>query len=138
MKGKEGSGDPKGREAKSGLASSGRGLDKSGEKGFFADEPVLLDWAHVLAAAPADHVVLLYPPGRQRPPIHPAPYHYQTPASMRTHHCHIPPSSQSAFPAPSRFWPPMPSLSAGLFDVAKLFPFGPRIASDVPAGLSIR
>jgi len=37
MKGKEGSGDPEGREAKSGLASSGRGLDTSGEKGFFAD-----------------------------------------------------------------------------------------------------
>jgi len=34
MKGKEGSGDPEGREAKSGLASSGRGLDTSGEKGF--------------------------------------------------------------------------------------------------------
>ena len=39
MKGKEGSGDPEGREAKSGLASSGRGLDTSGEKGFFADVP---------------------------------------------------------------------------------------------------
>jgi len=38
MKGKEGSGDPEGREAMSGLASSGRGLDTSGEKGFFADE----------------------------------------------------------------------------------------------------
>jgi len=37
MKGKEGSGDSEGREAKSGLASSGRGLDMSGEKGFFAD-----------------------------------------------------------------------------------------------------
>jgi len=37
MKGKEGSGDPEGREAKSGLASSPRGLDTSGEKGFFAD-----------------------------------------------------------------------------------------------------
>ena len=37
MKGKEGSGDLEGREAKSGLASSGRGLDTSGEKGFFAD-----------------------------------------------------------------------------------------------------
>jgi len=37
MKGKEGSGDPEGREAKSGLAWSGRGLDTSGEKGFFAD-----------------------------------------------------------------------------------------------------
>jgi len=37
MKGKEGSGDPEGGEAKSGLASSGRGLDTSGEKGFFAD-----------------------------------------------------------------------------------------------------
>jgi len=36
-KGKEGSGDPAGREAKSGLASSGRGLDMSGEQGFFAD-----------------------------------------------------------------------------------------------------
>jgi len=38
MKGNEGSGDPEGREAKSGLASSGRGLDTSGEKGFFANE----------------------------------------------------------------------------------------------------
>jgi len=38
MKGKEGSGDPEGREAKSRLALSGRGLDTSGEKGFFADE----------------------------------------------------------------------------------------------------
>jgi len=38
MKGKEGSGDPEGREAKSGLASSGRGLDTFGEKGFFADQ----------------------------------------------------------------------------------------------------
>jgi len=37
MKGKEDSGDPEGQEAKSGLASSGRGLDTSGEKGFFAD-----------------------------------------------------------------------------------------------------
>jgi len=37
MKGKESSGDPEGWEAKSGLASSGRGLDTSGEKGFFAD-----------------------------------------------------------------------------------------------------
>ena len=31
----------------------------------------------------------------------------------------------------------MSSLSTGLFDVAKLFPFCPRIVSDVPAGLSI-
>jgi len=37
MKGKEGSRDPEGREAKTGLASSGRGLDTSGEKCFFAD-----------------------------------------------------------------------------------------------------
>ena len=37
MKGKEGSGDPEGREANRGLASSGRGLDMSSEKGFFAD-----------------------------------------------------------------------------------------------------
>ena len=37
MKGKEGSGDPEGQETKSGLPSSGRGLDTSGEKGFFAD-----------------------------------------------------------------------------------------------------
>jgi len=37
MKGKEGSGYPEGREAKSALASSGRGLDTSGEKAFFAD-----------------------------------------------------------------------------------------------------
>jgi len=36
MKGNEGSGDPEGREAKSGLASSRRGLDTSSEKGFFA------------------------------------------------------------------------------------------------------
>ena len=42
MKGKKGSGDPEGREAKSGLASSGRGLDTSGEKGFFADVIVLM------------------------------------------------------------------------------------------------
>jgi len=41
MKGKEGSGDLEGREAKSGLASSGRGLDTSGEKGFFADAKVM-------------------------------------------------------------------------------------------------
>ena len=41
MKGKEGSGDPEGREAKSGLSSSGPGLDTSGEQGFFADEPSL-------------------------------------------------------------------------------------------------
>jgi len=34
MKGKEGSGDPEGQEAKSGLASSGRGLDMSREKVF--------------------------------------------------------------------------------------------------------
>jgi len=39
MKGKEGSGVPEGREAKSGLASSGSGLDMSGEKSFFADPP---------------------------------------------------------------------------------------------------
>ena len=38
MKGKEGSGDPEGREAKSGVASSGREVDTSGEKGFFADQ----------------------------------------------------------------------------------------------------
>jgi len=37
MKGKEGSGDPAGWEAKTGLASSARRLDTSGEKGFFAD-----------------------------------------------------------------------------------------------------
>ena len=37
MKGKEGSGDPEGREAKSVLASSGSGLNTSGEKRFFAD-----------------------------------------------------------------------------------------------------
>jgi len=37
MKGKEGSGDPEGREAKSGLASSARGLDTSSEKAFFGD-----------------------------------------------------------------------------------------------------
>jgi len=37
MKGKEGSGDPEGWEAKSRLASSGRGLDTSGENGFFAN-----------------------------------------------------------------------------------------------------
>jgi len=40
MKGKEGSGDQEGREAKSGLASSGRGLATSGEKGFFAAEGI--------------------------------------------------------------------------------------------------
>ena len=37
MKGKEVSGDLEGHEAKSGVASSGRGLNTSGEKGFFAD-----------------------------------------------------------------------------------------------------
>jgi len=37
MKGKEGSGDLEERAAKSGRASSGRGLDMSGEKGCFAD-----------------------------------------------------------------------------------------------------
>jgi len=37
MKGNAGSGDPEGREAKTRLASSGRGRDTSGEKGFFAD-----------------------------------------------------------------------------------------------------
>jgi len=42
MKGKEGSGDPEGREAKSGLASSGCGLDTSAEKGFFADVPGII------------------------------------------------------------------------------------------------
>jgi len=35
MKGKESSGDPEGQEAKSGLASSGRVLDKSGETVLF-------------------------------------------------------------------------------------------------------
>jgi len=39
MKGKEGSGDPEGWEAKSGLASSGGGLDMSGETGSSADAP---------------------------------------------------------------------------------------------------
>ena len=39
MKGKEGSGDPEGWEAKSGLPSSGRGLNTSGEKAFFAPVP---------------------------------------------------------------------------------------------------
>jgi len=73
-----------------------------------------------------------------RTPIHPASYHYQTPPSMRPHHCHILPSSRPDFPAPLRFSPPMSSFSAGLFDVAKLFPFCPKIVSDVPAGLSIR
>jgi len=37
MKGQEGPGDPEGREAKSGQASSRGGLDTSCEKGFFAD-----------------------------------------------------------------------------------------------------
>ena len=37
MKGKEGSGDPEGQEAKRGLATSGPGLDTSGAQGFFAD-----------------------------------------------------------------------------------------------------
>jgi len=35
MKGKEGSGDPEGREAKSGLALSGRWLNTSSEKKVF-------------------------------------------------------------------------------------------------------
>ena len=38
MKGKEGTGDPGGPDAKSGRYSSGSGLCPSGEKGFFADE----------------------------------------------------------------------------------------------------
>jgi len=38
MKDKESSGDPEGREAKSGLAWSGHGLDTSAENAFFADE----------------------------------------------------------------------------------------------------
>jgi len=37
MKGKEGTGDPGGPDAKSGSYSSGSGLCPSGEKGFFAD-----------------------------------------------------------------------------------------------------
>jgi len=37
MKGKEGTGDPGGPDAKSGRYSSGSGLCPSGEKGFFAD-----------------------------------------------------------------------------------------------------
>jgi len=37
MKGKEGSGDAEGWEAKSGLGSSGPGHDTSGAKGVFAD-----------------------------------------------------------------------------------------------------
>jgi len=49
MKGKEGSGDPEGWEAMSGLASSGRGLDTSGEKGFFADELLEQDFARWIA-----------------------------------------------------------------------------------------
>ena len=54
MKGKEGSGDPEGREAKSGLASSGRGLDTSGEKAFFADalrDPIGSAWVYLLGRA---------------------------------------------------------------------------------------
>jgi len=38
MKGKEGTGDPGGLDAKSGRYSSGSRLCPSGEKGFFADE----------------------------------------------------------------------------------------------------
>ena len=41
MKGKNGTGDPGGQDAKSGRYSSGSGLCPSREKGFFAD--VLLD-----------------------------------------------------------------------------------------------
>jgi len=37
MKGKEGTGDPGGADAKSGSYSSGSGLCPSGENGFFAD-----------------------------------------------------------------------------------------------------
>jgi len=37
MKGKEGTGDPGGPDAKSGRYSSGSGLCPSGEKAFFAD-----------------------------------------------------------------------------------------------------
>jgi len=40
IKGKEGTGDPGGPDAKSGRYSSGSGLCPSGEKGFFADVPV--------------------------------------------------------------------------------------------------
>jgi len=47
MKGKEGSGDPEGREAKSGLASSGRGLDTSREKGFFADVHIISSYINI-------------------------------------------------------------------------------------------
>jgi len=47
MKDKEGSGDPEGREAKSGLASSGRGLDTSREKGFFADAHIISSYINI-------------------------------------------------------------------------------------------
>ena len=40
MKGKDGSGDLEGQEAKSRLSSSRRELDTSCEKGFFADEVI--------------------------------------------------------------------------------------------------
>jgi len=58
MKGKEGTGDPGGPDAKSGRYSSGSGLCLSGEKGFFADVclevlrniPRLYAYNHILRA----------------------------------------------------------------------------------------
>jgi len=47
MKGKEGSGDPEGQEAKSGLASSRGRLDMCGEKGFFADAVILFTYFYL-------------------------------------------------------------------------------------------
>jgi len=56
-----------------------------------------------LIAVCADHVLSLYPCGRQRLLIYPPPDQFQTPASMPPHHWNIPPFYQHAFPAPSRF-----------------------------------
>jgi len=55
MKGKEGTGDPRGQDAKSGRYSSGSGLCPSGEKGFFADVHCTFD--HVI-----DHKPHVQPP----------------------------------------------------------------------------
>ena len=61
MKGKEGSGDPEGPEAKSGLASSGRGLDTSVEKGFFGDVLAMVFAADAVASSSQAGFNLLMP-----------------------------------------------------------------------------
>jgi len=57
-KGKEGSGDPEEWEAKSGLASSRRGLDMSGEKGFFGYVVQALLFLEPISVTPS---ILIYP-----------------------------------------------------------------------------